>query len=208
MQLLRALSRFSRQYFLARRGCGKGTNVRTAYGYSVVELMSVVAIAVILMTMGVPSFRYVTNSNRVTAEVNSLYLDLELARSKALAAGSPVTVCPSTDGQTCLPSSEVWQSGWIIFSDPNGNGVVDSGDEVLVARAAFTSSTDTFLSSQGVSAVTFNREGFAINLPGSSTGYTTITLHTQPQSSAWTRCIQVSTIGMLTTEHAQQGSCT
>lgn len=182
--------------------------MRTAYGYSVVELMSVVSIAGILMGVGVPSFRYVTNSNRVTAEVNSLYFDLELARSRAQAMGLPVTVCPSTDGQTCAPSAEVWQSGWIIFSDSNGNGVVDSGDEVLMARAAFTSSTDTFLSSQGVYALTFNREGFAINLPGSSTGYTTITLHTQPQSPAWTRCIQVSTIGMLTTEHAQQGSCT
>lgn len=182
--------------------------MRTAYGYSVVELMSVVSIAGILMTVGVPSFRYVTNSNRVTAEVNSLYFDLELARSRAVAMGLPVTVCPSTDGQTCVPSAEVWQSGWIIFSDSNGNGVVDSGDEVLMVRAAFTSSTDTFLSSQGVSAVTFNREGFAINLPSSSTGFTTITLHTQPQSPAWTRCIQVSTIGMLTTEHAQQGSCT
>jgi len=170
--------------------------------------MSVVAIAVILLTVGVPSFRYVTNSNRVTAEVNSLYLDLELARSKALAMGAPVTVCPSTDGRTCAPSSQIWQSGWIIFSDSNGNGAVDSGDEVLMERAAFTSSTDTFLSSQGVSAVTFNREGFAINLPSSSAGYTTIKLHTRPQSPAWTRCIQVSIVGMLMTEHAQQRSCT
>jgi type IV fimbrial biogenesis protein FimT len=182
--------------------------MRAAYGFSVIELMSVVAIAVILMTVGVPSFRYVTNSNRVTEEVNSLYLDLELARSRALEAGVPVTVCPSTDGRTCSPNSQSWQSGWILFYDSNSNGVVDAGEEVLEVRAAFPTTTDTFSSSQGVYRVTFSREGFAINLPGSSAGYTTITLHTQPQSSAWTRCIQVSIVGMLTTEHAQQGSCT
>jgi hypothetical protein len=56
--------------------------------------------------------------------------------------------------------------------------------------------------------VSFNREGFATNLPSTSAGFITITLHTQPQATAWTRCIQVSTVGMLTTERAQQGSCT
>lgn len=182
--------------------------MRKTAGYSLIELMTVIAIAVILMSVGVPSYRYVTNSNRVTAEVNSLYMDLELARSTALERGMPVTVCPSTDHQNCLSSSQIWQSGWIIFSDLNGNGVVDPGEEVLVARAALSSSTDTFLSGPDVYAVTFNREGFATNLPGAITGYTTITLHTQPQSPAWTRCIQISTLGMLTTEHASQGDCT
>jgi len=182
--------------------------VRRTAGYSLIELMTVISIAAILMTVGVPSYRYVTNSNRVTAEVNSLYMDLELARSTAVEQGTPVTVCPSTDGRNCLSRSRGWQGGWIIFSDLNGNGVVDSGDEVVMVRPALSSSTDTFLSGQDVYAVTFNREGFATNLPSAASGYTTITLHTQPQSPAWTRCIQVSTVGMLTTEHAQQGDCT
>jgi type IV fimbrial biogenesis protein FimT len=59
-------------------------SMRAAYGYSLVELLSVISIGAILMTVGVPSYRYVSNSNRVTAEVNSLYLDLEVARSTAM----------------------------------------------------------------------------------------------------------------------------
>jgi type IV fimbrial biogenesis protein FimT len=183
-------------------------SMRAAYGYSLVELLSVISIGAILMTLGVPSYRYVSNSNRVTTEVNSLYLDLEMARSTALEAGSPVTVCPSTDGHTCSSGSQAWQGGWIIFTDLNGNASVDPGDTVLVTRPAFTTRTDTFLSGQDVYAVSFNREGFATNLPSTSAGFITITLHTQPQATAWTRCIQVSTVGMLTTERAQQGSCT
>ena len=177
-------------------------------GYTLVEMLSVISIVAIMTAMGVPSFRYVTNSNRVTAEVNQLYWDMELARSTAVREGLPTTICPSTDGRSCAVRSQSWQNGWIVFSDMNGDGVVDTGDSILRAQTAFLATTDTFIAEQGTYAVTFNREGFAMNLPGTSTGYITITLHTNPVSSDWARCIQVTTVGLITTEHALQGACT
>jgi type IV fimbrial biogenesis protein FimT len=189
----------------ARRGIDPGAQS----GYSLLELMSVIGIATILMTLGVPSYRYVTNSNRVSGEVNSLLGDLELARSAAIVQGQPVTVCPSSDGKTCSVSALAWQWGWIVFSDVNGNATKDAEDTILSVQSAFASASDTFLSDPGVYAVTFNREGFAANLPNTPTGHVTITLHAQPQNAQWTRCIQLSTIGMVTTERAQQGGeCT
>jgi type IV fimbrial biogenesis protein FimT len=170
-------------------------------------MLSVISIAAIMTVLGVPSFRYVTNSNRVTAEVNQLYWDMEFGRSAAIRTGLPVTLCPSTDGLNCAAQSQSWQTGWIVFSDVNGNGTVDAGDSILRVQTAFPT-TDTFVADQNIFAVTFNREGFALNLPGTPPGYITIALHTNPTNSDWTRCIQVTMVGMLTTEHTLQGACT
>ena len=45
------------------------------HGLSMVELMVTISIVSILMAIGVPSYRYVTTSNRVSAEVNGLFLE-------------------------------------------------------------------------------------------------------------------------------------
>ena len=46
--------------------------MKSVRGYTLIEMLSVISIAAIMTVLGVPSFRYVTNSNRVTAEVNQL----------------------------------------------------------------------------------------------------------------------------------------
>jgi type IV fimbrial biogenesis protein FimT len=176
-------------------------------GYGMVELLSVIGIATILTVLAVPSYRYVTNSNRASAEVNGLVGDLELARSAAIERGLPVSVCPSQDGRTCTANSQTWQHGWIVFLDANGNAVMDADDKVLLAQTPFASGTDTLLSDPGVTAVTFNRDGFAFNLPDTKTGYVTFTLHTQPQNQQWTRCVQVTVVGIVTTQRSSQEGC-
>jgi len=183
-------------------------HLRTRFGYGLLELLAAISITTILTSLAVPSYRYVTNSSRVTAEVNGLLGHLELARSAAIEQGQPVTVCPSADGNTCSAGSVIWHRGWIVFSDPNGNATVDAGDAILLVQPPLPTATDTFMADPGTYAITFNRVGFASNLPNTPTGYITIALHTQPRNAAWTRCIQVSAIGVLTAERAQQGGCT
>ncbi len=65
-------------------------------GMTLVELLIVMMIAAILVGVGVPSFRYVTNSNRMSGEINNLLGDLQFARSEALKEGQTVTICSST----------------------------------------------------------------------------------------------------------------
>ena len=115
-------------------------------GFTITELMVVVAIVAILMAIGVPSYRYITNSYRMSAEVNGLLGDLQYARSEAIKEGQTVTACVSTNGTACDGGANInWASGWIVFSDPNGNAAVDAGDTVLRVQAAFTGRIpDTF----------------------------------------------------------------
>jgi type IV fimbrial biogenesis protein FimT len=166
-------------------------------GFTLTELMIVIVIATILTVIGVPSFRYVTTSNRMSTEMNSLLLDLQYARSEAAREGQYVTVClaQSIAAQTCATAGTAWQNGWIVFSDVDDDQTIHAGiDAVLRTQAAF-SSTDTFVSS-GNPWITFNRDGFA------STGINTvwITLHDSTNNPSYTRCLKITQAGMMTTE--------
>ncbi|HEX4673772.1 MAG TPA: GspH/FimT family pseudopilin [Steroidobacteraceae bacterium] len=178
-----------------------------AGGFNLVELLVVMTLAGIVMGIGIPSYRYVTNSNRVSTEVNALLGDMMLARSEAIKQAQSVTVCPSQGGTACDATTN-WQHGWIVFSDVNGDGAFTVGtDTLLRVQKAFATATDTFQSDNAVEFVTYNREGFAVNQPTTLTNYITVTLHTAPANAQWTRCLQIGTYGGLTTEHSGTGGC-
>jgi type IV fimbrial biogenesis protein FimT len=157
-------------------------------GFSITEMLVVMAIVAILLGLGIPSYRYITNSYRMSAEVNGLLGDLQYARSEAIKEGQTVTTCVSTNGTACTGGNQ-WAGGWIVFSDPNANGTVDAGETVLRVQNSFTGQVpDTFNASNAVTAITYNREGFATT-PGGGFVTTTITLNEQTNNNAWTRCL-------------------
>lgn len=164
-------------------------------GFTISELLVVMAIVAILLGIGVPSYRYITNSYRLSAEINSLSGDLQYGRSEAIKQGQYTTVCSSTDGLTCTGSA--WNSGWIIFVDLNKNGQVDAGDTLMRVQAAFTGTTpDTFTLSNAITRVQFNREGFASTAAGFNT--TTFKLvDGVTGNAAYTRCLLLNPVGMV-----------
>lgn len=155
-----------------------------AAGFTLIELLITITVAGIILAIAMPSFRYITNSNRIASEVNGLLGDLQFARAEAIKEGQTVTVCLSSDGATCTGGS-AWQSGWIVFQQP-GN--------VLRIQKPFTG-TDSFGASNNVSKIQFNREGYAI---GWANG-TLLTLHDISGTTAWTRCLSVNFSGQATT---------
>ena len=96
-------------------------------GFTLVELMVTVTVAAILLMVGVPSFISIIRSNNTVAQANHLVTSLNLARSEAIKRGMQVTV-----GRT----GAEWEDGWRIFTDQNGDGVVDAGDTVLKVYGA------------------------------------------------------------------------
>jgi type IV fimbrial biogenesis protein FimT len=164
-----------------------------ASGFTMIEMLMTMVIAAVLLGLAVPSFRYVTNSNRIAGEINGLLGDLQLARAEAIKEGRNVTVCVSANGTSCTNSTS-WQSGWIVFSDPANTGVPAVGS-VLRTQKTFSGS-DTF-TSNGIIKVTFNREGYAAGVADG----TLITLHdSTPPTDAWTRCLTLNLVGQMTTE--------
>jgi type IV fimbrial biogenesis protein FimT len=168
-------------------------------GFTIVELMLVAAIVAILLSVGVPSYKYITTSYRMSSEVNGLLGDLMYAREEAIKEGQSVTACVSTNGTGCTGTAN-WQGGWIIFSNPTGAATPAVGT-LLRVQAPFTGTTpDTFVANSGISAVTYNREGFATTAAGFPN--TIITLHNPAAQSGFTRCLTISPQGTLNTETA------
>jgi type IV fimbrial biogenesis protein FimT len=176
------------------------TDPASAAGFTLLELLITMAVAVILLTIAIPSFRYVTNANRISAEVNGLVGDLQFARAEAVKEGRYVSVCASSDKQTCSGST-AWESGWIVFVNASNSSAVTTGvaeSPVLRVQSAF-SSTDTFNSTTATTplwVITFNRDGYAVGVPPASQ----IELHDSTNTSAWTRCASIAPGGQVTTE--------
>jgi type IV fimbrial biogenesis protein FimT len=178
-----------------QRGCPRRPASQRMAGVTLIELMTSVSLVAILMAIAVPSYKYVTNANRLAGEVNGLLGDMQFARGQAIKEGQNVVICSSSDGATCATggNNTSWKSGWIVFSDVNANGSVDAGETVRRVQNAFNSS-DTFNADNNVSAVSFNREGFA---PGGN--IVTIKLHDSTADPKWTRCLKINIVGMLMT---------
>jgi len=158
-------------------------------GFTMVEMIMTVAVGAILLTVGIPSFRYITNSNRIAAEINGLVGDLQFARSEAIKEGVSVSVCVSTNATACAGAGTVtWQSGWIVISSAN--------NAVLRVQAPFTS-TDTFVANNAVGGtITFNRNGYANGIPAG----TLIQLHDITNNHNWTRCLAITLSGLIASQ--------
>jgi len=178
---------------------------KTQTGFTLTEVLMVVAIVAIMLSIGLPSYKYITNAYRMSAEINSLVGDLMYARAEAIKEGQPVALCVSSDGQTCSGAT-TWASGWVVFPDPTGGGSADVPGSILHVQAAFTGATpDTFNPSNPISSIIFNREGFAVGSPNAAAvfGATQFTLHDPTANANWTRCLFINAQGMIQTDTAK-----
>ncbi len=166
------------------------------------EVVVTMAIAAILIGIGAPSFRYITTSDRISGEVNSLLGDMQYARAEAIKEGQTVSVCAAASNDTSCSGSDTWNTGWLVFS---GSGSQPAGSaDILLVRGAFNGG-DSFEPLDGTTSVVhFNREGFA---PGVAAGAVTFQLHDSSDKSTYTRCLYLTLMGMPTTQTYGERKC-
>lgn len=130
-------------------------------GFTLLELMVVLAIAGILMTWGVSSFQNMVRNNRLTTVYNDFVAALHFARSEAVTRNASVTVCKSSNGTSCTGN---WEDGWITFTDADGDAVVDAGtDEILKVQSALGNSLTLSGNNNVTTRVTFANRGATSN---------------------------------------------
>lgn len=134
-------------------------------GFTLTELMITLAIAAIVMTLGVPSFTDMIKNNRVISQTNNFVTALNIARSEAIKRGTSVTLCSSSSQTSCGGG---WHNGWIIFIDTNSNGALDGGETVSQTQEALGGTVTLRGSANVASRLTYLATGFA-SLPAAST---------------------------------------
>lgn len=108
-----------------------------ACGYTLFELLMTIGIAVLVMSLGLPSFGRLVADHRLRVDVDALFHAMHLARKESIMRRRVVTLCPSRDGLSCLPGVD-WSDGWIMFVnlDRDLPADRDPGEPVLRAYAA------------------------------------------------------------------------
>lgn len=124
--------------------------MQTSGGMTLIEMLIVVAVMAILATLATPGFSALLYDSDRTAAVNSFFHALFLARSEAIKRSGVVSVCKSSDGQTCSRTAE-WTAGWIVFANTDRDEPpVRDGREALLAtyegwpRGRITSTRTSF----------------------------------------------------------------
>lgn len=139
-------------------------------GFTLIELMAALAVAAILVAVGVPSYQRFVATQRVKTAVSSLSYSLLYARSEAIKRNAVVAVEPLGD---------CWQDGWEITA----------GGATLAREAGYPGLMIASAESPAAS-LSFNAEGriegdltpFQITSPG--------------HDEVATRCISVDLSGL------------
>lgn len=105
-------------------------------GFTLYELLITVLVIGTVLAFGIPNFSEFTANSRMTATANDLLSSFHVSRSEAARAKSNITICASPnplagDAATC---GGVFDQGWIIFQDTDGDIVRDPGEPLLRAQ--------------------------------------------------------------------------
>lgn len=106
-------------------------------GFTLIEVMVTMVVAVILIMIGGPNISLLVKNNRMSALQGDLISAFALARSTAVTRGNSATICASNPASTqCKRGSQarIWNNGWLIFNDIDNDGLVDRGEEVLAVK--------------------------------------------------------------------------
>lgn len=139
-------------------------------GFTIVELMIVVAIVAILAALAGPSFRELMAMMRVKTAATDIHLSLMRARSEAIKRNTNVTIATASGG---------WTAGWAIS---DGTTTVENHGAISGGAVSIS----------GVSPITYSPNGRA------AAATTPIQISLSSSDTTTARCVTISLSGQPT----------
>ena len=154
-------------------------------GFTLVELLIVVSIMAILVAMSVPSFSRIVLNQQISDERQTLYDGLRLARAEAVRRAAMITLCKSSNAQTCGGTGATWDQGWLIFVDQNQDKTLTTGEEVLYSHLSASSKVTVH---SNITTISFAATGYLIGAEGG-------TYHFYNNQNAQPQSLEVNALG-------------
>lgn len=146
-----------------------GKSVRKQ-GFTLLELMIVIALAAVILAIGAPSFSEFRRNARLTADANDLLTAAQVARTEAVKQQRAMSLCASDDPLDSAPacSGNADFSGWVIFADANGDCTIDAGEAVTQAGGHAAADRGAVESIADGACVSFGANGFLRETPAAT----------------------------------------
>ncbi|MDC9725493.1 MAG: GspH/FimT family pseudopilin [Gammaproteobacteria bacterium] len=163
-------------------------NNNKSRGFTLLELMITLSIAIMLITIGLPSFTNLIRDSRMTANANDILTALNYARSEAVTRNVQVTILKQGG------ASKVWDGGWQIFTDLDRDGVLDLDDTLLKVHEAISANYTLRTGGTFANWVAYLPDGLSVG-SGSSLGNDSFKLCDTSEDKASSRKILVNRVG-------------
>ncbi len=133
------------------------TQTSAQKGFTLIEMLTAMAVAAILLGSAGPNLFDFIGSSRSATEYRSLLKGFQLARSEAINRGVTVTVTAKSGAD--------WHSGFQVWVDEDGDGVMDAGEDILDSSEFGSGATLT--EANNVGSFSYTPEGFLDAVTGS-----------------------------------------
>jgi type IV fimbrial biogenesis protein FimT len=176
---------------------------RHGRGFTLVELMITMAVALVLIMIAVPSFKNLTLSNKLTTTANDIVGAINIARMEAVKRNASAQLCSNTTGNNTsdtLGSACTTETGSVYIL----TGGTPATTQVLVGTSGITSPIQL---NGDMKAVRFTGQGLG-QAAGTSTSYsgTIVDICTSQMSTDNHRVIEMAAGSIITTT-TKSGHC-
>lgn len=171
--------------------------MKRAHGFTLVEMVSTVVVAIILVGFAIPSIRSMMANNRATTQANVLFSALNYARGEAIGRRATVTICPKATASvldTNCGTFNDWANGWHAFVDDDSNGTYNGTDELLRHWEPLPG-TPTLTTAEGY--IAFRSDGSKESV---APGEVTVEMAETGTVGETRRCIRVADLGSIRVE--------
>lgn len=127
-----------------------------AGGFTLIELMIVLAIAGLALALALPGFQGMIDRRQLNAAAVDMLHAIHLTRSEALRRNRTVQLAPLDDAD--------WAGGWRIYASAGGNGPYRAGDRLILQRAALPAGiqVESHTASPSDIQIAYNGEGRSV----------------------------------------------
>jgi type IV fimbrial biogenesis protein FimT len=132
------------------------TEPRRHAGFTLFELVTVLAIGTLMCGIALPDMRQMIRSQQLKVAVNDLFGAIELTRTQAIARGRRVQLVPASGDPLD------WSGGWVVFIDDDGDRRPGGAEEIIMRHGPLADGIvvdAAFSSQQGSPYLAYNSMG-------------------------------------------------